>query len=166
MKCISLKQPWAEMVLSGIKQSENRSRRTTYRGPIIIHASKRFDKNWRDIVPSAPALLKMRDYLRTLDIAWRAAPKWYHGHLVGVGYLTQCRLEKFSDFCQPGCWHYKIMYCERFRKPYAFKGMLGLFGFDIKRLDHTDYNTCKRLEERWKRVQKQIEEEDAKHAKV
>lgn len=43
MKAISLWQPWATLVATGAKQYETRSWSTTYRGPLIIHAAKRYD---------------------------------------------------------------------------------------------------------------------------
>jgi len=42
MKCISLHQPWATLVILGIKQFETRSWRTAHRGPLGIHAARRF----------------------------------------------------------------------------------------------------------------------------
>lgn len=44
MKAISIKQPWASLVIYGGKDIENRTWRTTYRGPVLIHASKRLDQ--------------------------------------------------------------------------------------------------------------------------
>ena len=41
MKALSLLQPWAALVVMGIKQIETRSWSTAYRGPLLIHASKR-----------------------------------------------------------------------------------------------------------------------------
>jgi hypothetical protein len=43
MKALSIKQPWAALIVSGIKPVENRSWATSYRGPLLIHASKRHD---------------------------------------------------------------------------------------------------------------------------
>ena len=40
MKVLSVKQPWAAFLVNGIKDIENRTRRTTFRGRILIHASK------------------------------------------------------------------------------------------------------------------------------
>lgn len=45
MKVITLKQPWATLVSSGIKKYEFRSWKTNYRGKILIHAGKGVDKN-------------------------------------------------------------------------------------------------------------------------
>lgn len=39
MKALSLWQPWASLVVLGVKQIETRSWSTEYRGPIIIHAT-------------------------------------------------------------------------------------------------------------------------------
>lgn len=38
MKAISIKQPWASLIAHGIKDIENRSWRTNYRGRVLIHA--------------------------------------------------------------------------------------------------------------------------------
>ncbi|TQF28859.1 ASCH domain-containing protein [Bradyrhizobium sp. UNPA324] len=53
MKIISIRQPWAALIISGgtdvqtgataFKDVENRTWATSYRGPVLIHASKRPD---------------------------------------------------------------------------------------------------------------------------
>ncbi|HSG61653.1 MAG TPA: ASCH domain-containing protein, partial [Pseudomonadales bacterium] len=42
MKAITLWQPWASMIAIGCKTHETRSWSTFHRGPIAIHAAKRF----------------------------------------------------------------------------------------------------------------------------
>lgn len=39
MKALSIKQPWAHLVPAGIKDIENRTWRTNFRGRVFIHAS-------------------------------------------------------------------------------------------------------------------------------
>src|SRR5690554_6301238 len=39
MKALSIKQPWASLIAYGIKDVENRTWKTSYRGRIYIHAS-------------------------------------------------------------------------------------------------------------------------------
>jgi hypothetical protein len=39
MKILSLQQPWAHLVVSGAKDIENRTWSTSYRGPLLVHAS-------------------------------------------------------------------------------------------------------------------------------
>jgi hypothetical protein len=42
MKAISIKQPWASLIVEGIKPVENRTRPWKHKGPLAIHASKTF----------------------------------------------------------------------------------------------------------------------------
>ena len=38
MKTLTVKQPWASLIVAGIKDIENRTWATKYRGPLMIHA--------------------------------------------------------------------------------------------------------------------------------
>ena len=38
-RAISIRQPWASLIIYDGKNIENRSRRTNYRGPVALHAS-------------------------------------------------------------------------------------------------------------------------------
>ena len=49
MKAITLTQPWATLVASGEKQVETRSWKTSYRGPLAIHAAKGFPEWAREL---------------------------------------------------------------------------------------------------------------------
>ena len=44
MKVISIKQPWASLIVNGYKVYEFRTWKTKYRGKLLIHASKIPDK--------------------------------------------------------------------------------------------------------------------------
>jgi hypothetical protein len=44
MKILSIRQPWAYLITRGSKNIENRSWPTNYRGPVLIHASLKVDK--------------------------------------------------------------------------------------------------------------------------
>jgi len=39
MKALSIRQPWAWLIVSGWKNIENRDRRFAHRGPLLIHAA-------------------------------------------------------------------------------------------------------------------------------
>jgi hypothetical protein len=43
LKCLSVQQPWAHLIVSGVKDIENREWCTHYRGPVLIHAGARRD---------------------------------------------------------------------------------------------------------------------------
>ena len=58
MKALSIRQPWAWLIVQGIKDVENRTWRTAYRGPLLIHAGKTFDKlGYAWIVDNFPHLV-------------------------------------------------------------------------------------------------------------
>ena len=44
MRAISIQQPWAWCVVKDYKPVENRTWQTSYRGPLLIHAGKHFDR--------------------------------------------------------------------------------------------------------------------------
>jgi hypothetical protein len=43
MRIITVRQPWASLIVAGVKDVENRTWPTSYRGPVLIHAGKRPD---------------------------------------------------------------------------------------------------------------------------
>lgn len=45
MKILSIRQPWAYLIVNGIKDLENRDWQTRFRGPLLIHAGKQFDSD-------------------------------------------------------------------------------------------------------------------------
>lgn len=44
MKCLSLWQPWASLLVHGKKQVETRGWEMRHRGPLLIHAAKKWDE--------------------------------------------------------------------------------------------------------------------------
>lgn len=62
MKTLSIKQPWAILIASGIKDIENRTWKTNYRGRIYIHASGTLAfKDFKGLNPSMMKALNDRD---------------------------------------------------------------------------------------------------------
>jgi hypothetical protein len=43
LRALSVRQPWAWLIVNGFKDIENRSRRTHHRGPLLIHAGSSLD---------------------------------------------------------------------------------------------------------------------------
>jgi hypothetical protein len=51
MKALSIRQPWAWLIVNGIKDIENRTWGTAFRGRVLVHASKTYPKqDYRDDV--------------------------------------------------------------------------------------------------------------------
>lgn len=74
MRCLSIRQPWASLIIAGHKKIENRTWATPYRGPLLIHASQRVD-------PEADT----RGLLTPAAIA--QLPR---GGIIGVVFLDDC----------------------------------------------------------------------------
>ncbi len=70
---LSIRQPWASLIMKGLKDIENRSWETDYRGRIYVHASKTKKQDEWDgaycIVADLPAeTFKVNaDYMKTLE---------------------------------------------------------------------------------------------------
>ena len=45
MKALSIRQPWAYLIVHGVKDVENRTWRTNFRGSFLVQAAMRFDED-------------------------------------------------------------------------------------------------------------------------
>ena len=69
MTVLTVKQSWAELFISGFKDVENRSRRTTFRGRFAVHAGLR-RADFEDPDPNAmPKRLR-----KPIEQAWSGTP--------------------------------------------------------------------------------------------
>ena len=48
MKVLTIREPWASLIINGYKEYEFRSWKTNYRGKILIHTSSIIDKDMLD----------------------------------------------------------------------------------------------------------------------
>lgn len=79
MKALSVKQPWAWLLVNGHKDIENRVWRTNLRGKVLIHAGQKFDDEFNpDYVPTVEGLPP-----------WRA-PEYQLGGIVGMVEIVDC----------------------------------------------------------------------------
>ncbi|NYT68747.1 ASCH domain-containing protein [Pusillimonas noertemannii] len=81
MKALSIRQPWAWLIVHGHKPIENRSWRTTYRGPLLIHAAQGMTRaEYEDA----------RDLAEQLGITIPAFDALERGGIVGQATVTGC----------------------------------------------------------------------------
>lgn len=45
MRCLSIRQPWADLILYGHKDIENRTWSTKHRGRLLVHAGMTYDED-------------------------------------------------------------------------------------------------------------------------
>ena len=57
MKVLSVCQPWAWLLVNGYKDVENRSWRTSHRGPLLIHSGAAVSGLWRKNPHAQPGIL-------------------------------------------------------------------------------------------------------------
>jgi len=119
MKTLTVKQPWAWLIVQGFKDVENRTWPAPIRGRVLIHASGTPDANidriraiWNEEVPehAMPENLPL-------------------GGIVGEVTLTDCITDSDSDWAEPGMHHWLLGNA----RPITFKsvrGRLGLWEFD------------------------------------
>jgi hypothetical protein len=89
VKAISIRQPWAWLIVHGYKDVENRTWVTKYRGPILIHAGKTFD----------PAFDELCQVLRgEFDIHVPPRKQLSRGGIVGQATIVDCVTDHDSAF--------------------------------------------------------------------
>ena len=117
MKALSIRQPWAWLIRSGVKDVENRTWRTWYRGRFAIHASKSFDQTaYRRLLQSHYApIMPPRTSFRM-------------GGIIGTVRLIKCVDQCSSDWFQ-GPWGWLVADCRRCEFV-PMNGRLGLFDVD------------------------------------
>ncbi len=125
MKCLSIKQPFADLIISGKKKIEIRSWKTNYRGELLIHASRTPDKY---------ALKRFRIKESNIGL----------GKIIGKVNLVDCKAYTNKRyFLRDRNLHlaegYKADYCYgfvlenpvKFKRPLNLKGKLGIFNVEM-----------------------------------
>ncbi len=126
MKAISIKQPWAWLIVFGFfdvknaefvrKDIENRDRKTSHRGPIFIHASKTFDYEGYEYI---------RDEME-LDIPVQESNLYHRGGIVGRADIVDCVKDHTSIWAAVDKWNWILT--NQIELPFVlYPGMPGMF---------------------------------------
>ena len=151
MKALTLTQPWATLVAIGAKRIETRSWSTRYRGPLAIHAAKKYPYEarhfttehvcyeaiggnglgWTPILPlgAVVATCNLIDcvQMRVMNYGLDAQPAGILGPYTEM--LNGCHEREFGDYA-PGRYAWILRDIKRLSKPIPAKGMLGLWEWD------------------------------------
>lgn len=115
MKTLSIRHPWAWLIVNGHKTIENRTWRTSIRGDILIHAGKALD----------PDFDWLRSELAKVNILIPSKDRLDFGGIVGKATITDC-VAKTDDPWFSGPYGFVLSNAE----PVPFtpaKGRLGFF---------------------------------------
>jgi len=118
MKCLTISQPHATLIMLGVKMFETRSWRTYYKGDLAIHAGLKKNDLWlQNITP-------FKEVLKGVECPI--------GAVLGICRLVYCtptsQVEDrtFGDF-GIGRWAFRLEVLEVFDFPVPAKGSLGIW---------------------------------------
>jgi hypothetical protein len=128
LRCLTIRQPWAGMIVRGEKAIENRTWRTRYSGWVVIHAATNRDRTRYPVRESGKA---WQQRLQDEGAHWT---EWTLGAAIGVAYLSHC-LELATDRAAclahdavnatgPYCW--LLRHARLLEQPITMSGKLGL----------------------------------------
>lgn len=125
MKAISVRQPWAWLLVNGHKDIENRTWQNSYRGQLLIHAGKGMtDTEYLDVL----RFLASKDRLKHLAEILPAPPELERGGIVGIVGRVDV-IGCFAEHASP--WFmgpYGFLVRNQTTLPFRpYVGMLGLF---------------------------------------
>lgn len=140
MRALSLHQPWATLILLGVKIYETRDWATSYRGPLAIHAAKRWTRAsadaTRDLCADALAYDPPYELRRRLEALYREPDGCPLGAALAVVELTAIRetnnwkpgpfQDMFGDF-GPNRYAWKLENVRALVAPLPWKGQQGIF---------------------------------------
>lgn len=125
MKVLTIKEPWASLIINGYKEYEFRSWKTKYRGKILIHAGMSLEKD---------NAKRFQEY--NLE--------YYKGAIIGEATITDCilvdtkfneELKKINPLVYAKSNHveayaWKLENIKKYDNPIHIKGKLGLWNYE------------------------------------
>lgn len=126
MKTISIKQPWASLIAHGIKDIENRSWRTNYRGRVLIHAAKApVKEGWSAL--DKVQFDKVSGHKNKLYGDKEELPQ---GTIIGSVEIVDCVQDHPSLWAEKGVWNWVLANPVLYQTPIPAKGKLSLWEFE------------------------------------
>jgi hypothetical protein len=138
MRMLTVRNPWAWLIMNGGKDVENRTLKTNYRGLLGIHASKMMSKD--AVLTTARYLsgIKGASYLSGFMRDINLIPRT-NGCILGNVILVDCVQNFRSDWAEEGMWHWVLKNPVVFDKPIPKKGALCFWEWDgMELLDKGD----------------------------
>jgi hypothetical protein len=140
MKTITIKQPWASLIIEGYKDIENRTWSTKFRGRVLIHAG--LDRKCKPDL-SVPQLNKLYKYYTGIG----TQPLKY-GYIIGSVEIIDCVINHSSIWAEKtempaGCYmgeelvyNWVLANPIKFKHPIPAKGKLSFWDYPITDLEN------------------------------
>jgi hypothetical protein len=127
MKALTIHQPWASAIASGMKRFETRSWKTSYRGPLVIHAARMVPAYAKEFATVEAAIGRLRG-------------PYPFGAVLCLVTLVDCRLAEevareisaierlYGDYTA-GRWAWQLDDVRVLSEPLAARGKQGLWNW-------------------------------------
>jgi len=129
MKALSLRQPWAWLVAAGLKDVENRTWSTKFRGRFLIHAGKSSEIEVQGL---GDQWILNRLAGGNLERYWNA--ELVRGAIIGEATLVDCKFRPTEDdgvkyplWSEPGLYFFVLADPLLYDFPVVCRGALGFF---------------------------------------
>jgi len=111
IRALTVRQPWAGAISLGVKRVENRTWRTNYRGPLLIHAGSQAEQDAEfppGVEPASSPVL---------------------GAIIAIVDLTDCHYDAICCGVWAQCclWHWRLDNIRPLQTPIPCRGSLGLW---------------------------------------
>ncbi|TGL58691.1 ASCH domain-containing protein [Leptospira ognonensis] len=116
-KALSIRQPWAYLIVNRYKDIENRSWSTSFRGKVLIHAGKKFETEAYYYV------------LKKHKISLPPIEEFELGGIVGEAEIVDC-VEKSKSKWFGGPYGFVLKNAKR-KRFIPLKGQLGFFNVEV-----------------------------------
>ena len=112
MKVLTIKEPWASLIIAGYKKYEFRSWKTNYRGKILIHAGLTIEKDM---------LKKFKSY----NLNCQPGYIILNEELINIDPVVYGRNNHVCTYA------WKLENVIKYKKPIPIKGKLGLWNYNL-----------------------------------
>jgi hypothetical protein len=123
LMALSVRQPWATLIVEGVKDIENRTWPTRRRGPLLIHAPQNYD----DVHAYAHLYGKSKDFVC--------------GAIIGMVDLVGCVTDHESEWFE-GPYGFVFENPRKFRDPILCRGQLRFFPVDLNEVSPGAIRIC------------------------
>ena len=124
MKVLTIKQPWASIIINGYKEYEFRSWKTKYRGKCLVHASKSIDKKAVERFKSLNLEYPTGVILGSVNIIdCKEVTQTFEDNLISKNELVYGATKNREGYA------FEMINPSKFSKPISVKGTLGFWEY-------------------------------------
>jgi hypothetical protein len=134
LRVLTVREPWATLIVTGSKPVENRAHYFGHRGPLLIHASSSLTRAYYE-ASCQWILLHVPTHLRPAELPTFAECKKSCGKIIGGCELVDCERYNSSPWFDGRGWGLKLTGAWKAISAVPFKGQLSLGTYHAQKGD-------------------------------